>query len=107
MFIKIPSADDDYAAYKLGVALGKPVNVTSFLLERAMRAPFTLFNDDTGFMEARNADGSWAGGDRGWTEGRFTFHCHRFFLQILIHPLSHYQAISGHTLSTSYTIYPR
>jgi Glycosyl hydrolase family 92 len=34
-----------------------------------MRAPFTLYNDETGFMEARNADGSWAGEDRGWTEG--------------------------------------
>lgn len=62
-------AYDDYAAYKLGVALGKPHNVTSFLLERAMRAPFTIFNIDTGFMEARNENGNWAGADRGWTEG--------------------------------------
>ena len=38
-----------------------------------MRTPFTLFNPDTGFMEARNEDGSWAGEDRGWTEGVFTF----------------------------------
>ena len=35
-----------------------------------MRTPFTLFNDATGFMEARNADGSWAGEDNGWTEGK-------------------------------------
>jgi putative alpha-1,2-mannosidase len=70
-----PAIDDDYAAYKLGVALGKPLNVTSFLLERAMRTPFTLFNADTGFMEARNQDGSWAAEDRGWTEGMFTFNC--------------------------------
>ncbi|RDB30237.1 hypothetical protein Hypma_007086 [Hypsizygus marmoreus] len=62
-------AYDDYAAYKLAVALNKPANVTSFLLNRALSAPFTLFNDATGFMEARNADGSWAGGDSGWTEG--------------------------------------
>ena len=61
--------DDDYAAYVLARELGKPENVTSFLLERAMRAPFLLFNDATGFMEARNADGSWAGEDNGWTEG--------------------------------------
>jgi len=61
--------DDDYAAYVLARELGKPENVTSFLLERAMRAPFSLFNDATGFMEARNADGSWAGEDNGWTEG--------------------------------------
>jgi putative alpha-1,2-mannosidase len=71
--------DDDYAAYKLGVTLGKPLNVTSFLLERALRTPFTLFNADTGFMEARNQDGSWAGEDCGWTEGMFTF-----FLSIVI-----------------------
>ncbi|KAG5652187.1 hypothetical protein H0H81_005986 [Sphagnurus paluster] len=62
-------AYDDYAAYKLAVALGKPEEITSFLLERSLRAPFTLFNSDTGFMEARNADGSWAGEDNGWTEG--------------------------------------
>ncbi len=31
--------------------------------------PFTLFNKQTGFMEARNKDGSWAGDTRGWTEG--------------------------------------
>ncbi|KIM42607.1 glycoside hydrolase family 92 protein [Hebeloma cylindrosporum] len=62
-------AYDDYAAYVLARELGKPENVTSFLLERAMRAPFLLFNDATGFMEARNADGSWAGEDNGWTEG--------------------------------------
>ncbi|KAG2014320.1 glycosyl hydrolase [Coprinopsis cinerea AmutBmut pab1-1] len=62
-------AYDDYAAYVLARELGKPQNVTEFLLKRAMNAPFTLYNDETGFMEARNADGSWAGEDRGWTEG--------------------------------------
>ena len=62
--------DDDYAAYVLARELGKPANVTNFLLERALRTPFTLFNDATGFMEARNADGSWAGEDNGWTEGK-------------------------------------
>ncbi|KAF5309206.1 hypothetical protein D9619_012815 [Psilocybe cf. subviscida] len=62
-------AYDDFAAYTLAVSLGKPANVTQFLRERAMRAPFTIFNKDTGFMEARNADGSWAGPDNGWTEG--------------------------------------
>ncbi len=28
-----------------------------------------IFNNETGFMEARNANGSWAGQDAGWTEG--------------------------------------
>lgn len=35
-----------------------------------MHAPFTLYNNVTGFMEARNKDGSWAGDTRGWTEGK-------------------------------------
>lgn len=65
--------DDDYAAYKLAVAFEKPANVTDFLLERGLRAPFTLFNDETGFKEARNADGSWTGEDNGWTEGSYPF----------------------------------
>ncbi|KAI0365464.1 glycoside hydrolase family 92 protein [Pilatotrama ljubarskyi] len=34
-----------------------------------LSAPFTIFNNATGFMEARNADGSWAGQTAGWTEG--------------------------------------
>jgi putative alpha-1,2-mannosidase len=29
----------------------------------------TIFNNQTGFMEARFANGSWAGEDAGWTEG--------------------------------------
>ncbi|KAJ3553633.1 hypothetical protein NP233_g12601 [Leucocoprinus birnbaumii] len=49
--------------------LGKPENITSFLLDRSRRASFTLYNNNTNFMEARNADGSWAGPDSGWTEG--------------------------------------
>lgn len=40
-----------------------------FFRERAMNNPFTIFNYETGFMEARNASGAWAGPDNGWTEG--------------------------------------
>ena len=40
-----------------------------FFRNRSVFAPSTLFNNATGFMEARNADGSWAGPDNGWTEG--------------------------------------
>ena len=61
--------DDDYAAYVLALHLGKPQTVTDFLYERAMRTPFLIYNNATGFMEARNANGSWAGPDNGWTEG--------------------------------------
>lgn len=34
-----------------------------------MVAPFTIYNNETDFMEARNASGAWAGEDEGWTEG--------------------------------------
>lgn len=36
---------------------------------RATVNPFVIYNEATGFMEARNANGSWAGPDEGWTEG--------------------------------------
>lgn len=29
----------------------------------------TIYNHETGFMEARNDDGTWAGREQGWTEG--------------------------------------
>ena len=61
--------DDDYAAYVLALHLGKPQTVTDFLYERAMLAPFLIYNNATGFMEARKANGNWAGPDNGWTEG--------------------------------------
>jgi putative alpha-1,2-mannosidase len=28
-----------------------------------------MWNAETGFMEAKNSDGSWAGPNAGWTEG--------------------------------------
>jgi len=62
-------AYDDYAAYILALQLGKPETITDFLYARAMRTPFSIYNNATGFMEARNANGSWAGPDNGWTEG--------------------------------------
>lgn len=42
---------------------------SSFFDERSKLASYSLFNPSTGFMEARNANGSWAGQDEGWTEG--------------------------------------
>ncbi|KAF8169034.1 glycoside hydrolase family 92 protein [Mycena galopus ATCC 62051] len=62
-------AYDDYALYRLAEALGKPAEIVNTLRDRAMTAPFTLFNNATGFIEARNTDGAWAGPDAGWTEG--------------------------------------
>ena len=63
------SPDDDYAAYILGRELQKDEKKLQLLYDRAMNNPFTIYNDATGFMEARNKDGSWAGPNRGWTEG--------------------------------------
>lgn len=64
--------DDDYAVYIAAKILGKPENITSLLLARAQHSPFTLFNNQTNFMEARNSDGSLAGPDAGWTEGSYS-----------------------------------
>ncbi|OBZ65464.1 hypothetical protein A0H81_14551 [Grifola frondosa] len=61
-------AYDDYAVSVLASALSKPDDAAHFRA-RALSAPFTIFNNDTDFMEARNADGAWAGQDAGWTEG--------------------------------------
>ncbi|KAL4255705.1 Peptide-N(4)-(N-acetyl-beta-glucosaminyl)asparagine amidase [Pleurotus pulmonarius] len=61
-------AYDDYAVYALAKALNKS-SEAAFFLNRSLEAPFSIFNEATGFMEARNADGSWAGEDAGWTEG--------------------------------------
>ena len=60
--------DDDYALSQLAAALGKDADAAHFKA-RAFSAPFTIFNNATGFMEARNASGPWAGQTAGWTEG--------------------------------------
>lgn len=63
-----PNVDDDYAVSVLAELLNKSSDA-AFFRKRGMENPFTIFNTETGFMEARNADGSWAGEDAGWTEG--------------------------------------
>jgi putative alpha-1,2-mannosidase len=60
--------DDDYAVSVLASYLSLTSNAT-FFLHRSLTSPYTLYNPSTGFIEARNADGSWAGEDEGWTEG--------------------------------------
>jgi putative alpha-1,2-mannosidase len=52
----------------LARALGRTADA-DFFAARSISAYKSIFNNDTGFMEARNASGAWAGGDRGWTEG--------------------------------------
>ncbi|KAF8511375.1 glycosyl hydrolase family 92-domain-containing protein [Gautieria morchelliformis] len=43
-------------------------DVADFLLARSQNYR-KIFNNETGFMEARVSNGSWAGEDAGWTEG--------------------------------------
>jgi putative alpha-1,2-mannosidase len=66
--LRLYQLDDDYAVSVLAEAMNHSRDAEIFR-NRANRNAFTLFNSETGFMEARNADGSWAGQDAGWTEG--------------------------------------
>ncbi|KAJ8518529.1 hypothetical protein ONZ45_g4439 [Pleurotus djamor] len=61
-------AYDDYAIGRFAQVLNK-TDAADFYLRRGLDNPFKLFNQETGFMETRNADGSLAGPDAGWTEG--------------------------------------
>ncbi len=61
-------SDDDYAISLFADALNKTEDAR-FYRERGLGNPFKIFNDETGFMEARDANGSFAGPDAGWTEG--------------------------------------
>ncbi|KAL5534025.1 hypothetical protein ACEPAG_485 [Sanghuangporus baumii] len=61
-------AYDDYAVAVLAAALNKTVDAR-FFGARSHSTYKSIFNSGTGFMEARNASGAWAGQDQGWTEG--------------------------------------
>ena len=58
---------DDYAVAQVAKAVGRMKDYR-FFLDRS-RAYGHIFNPATGFMQAKNADGSWASPDAGWTEG--------------------------------------
>ncbi|KAG1837349.1 glycoside hydrolase family 92 protein [Suillus tomentosus] len=59
---------DDFTVSVLAGLLNKSKE-ERFFRQRSLQNPFTIFNSLTGFMEARNASGAWAGPDNGWTEG--------------------------------------
>ncbi|KAH8107405.1 glycoside hydrolase family 92 protein [Phellopilus nigrolimitatus] len=61
-------AYDDHAAGALAALLNHTADA-AFFSARARSAYKTIFNNATGFMEARTAAGAWAGPARGWTEG--------------------------------------
>ena len=52
----------------LTTALNK-TDDAEFFRTRALTAPWTIFNNDTGFMQARLSKGSWGSETAGWTEG--------------------------------------
>lgn len=58
---------DDFAVSVVARETGHQ-DVADFLLARSQNYR-KIFNNDTGFMEARLSNGSWAGEDVGWTEG--------------------------------------
>lgn len=58
---------DDWCVAQVAKALGKTSDY-EFFLKRSQNYKH-LFNADTGFMQAKNYDGSWASPKAGWTEG--------------------------------------
>ena len=63
----LEDAYDDYAVAQVAKALGKTADY-QFFLNRSHNYEH-IFNRQTGFMRAKNSDGSWAAPDVGWTEG--------------------------------------
>ncbi|KAM5537830.1 hypothetical protein V8D89_008598 [Ganoderma adspersum] len=59
---------DDYAVSVLATALNK-TDDAAFFRARALASPWTIFNNNTGFMQARRSNGSWGSVTAGWTEG--------------------------------------
>jgi predicted alpha-1,2-mannosidase len=63
----LEDAYDDWCVAQIARQLGKPKDFEYFL-NRAHNYE-NIFNKSTGFMQARNFDGSWADPKVGWTEG--------------------------------------
>lgn len=63
----LEDAYDDFAVAQIARAVGKEADYRLFL-ERS-RNYRNLFNSASGFMQGKNADGSWADPGKGWTEG--------------------------------------
>ncbi len=63
----LEEAYDDFAVAEVAKAIGDQAGYRRFL-DRSLKYR-TLFNPATGFMQARNLDGSWASPTEGWTEG--------------------------------------
>ena len=63
----LEDAYDDFAVAQVAKAVGKDADYR-FFIERS-RDYRNLYNPTTGFMQGKNADGSWVDPAKGWTEG--------------------------------------
>jgi predicted alpha-1,2-mannosidase len=63
----LEDAYDDWCVAQIAKRLGK-MDDFQYFLNRSHNYE-NIFNKSTGFMQARNSDGSWASPDAGWTEG--------------------------------------
>ena len=63
----LEDAYDDWCVAQVAKSVGKMAEY-EFFLKRSLNYEH-LFNASTGFMQAKNSDGSWAGEKEGWTEG--------------------------------------
>jgi len=63
----LEDAYDDWCVAQVAKKLGK-MQEYEFFLKRSLNYEH-IFNSATGFMQAKNSDGSWAGEKDGWTEG--------------------------------------
>ncbi len=63
----LEEAYDDFAVAQVAKAVGDQAGYRRFL-DRSLKYR-VLFNPATGFMQARNLDGSWGSPTEGWTEG--------------------------------------
>jgi predicted alpha-1,2-mannosidase len=63
----LEDAYDDWCVAQIAKELGKKAEY-EFFLKRSLNYEH-VFNSATGFMQAKNSDGSWAGEKDGWTEG--------------------------------------
>lgn len=84
----LEDAYDDWCVAQVAKALGKTKDY-EFFLNRSLNYKH-IFNPATGFMQAKNADGSWASEKDGWTEGD-----HWVYTFAVFHDLPGLEALMG------------
>jgi len=84
----LEDAYDDWCVAQVAKALGKTEDYR-FFLKRSLNYKH-IFNPATGFMQAKNSDGSWAGEKDGWTEGD-----HWVYTFAVFHDLAGLEALMG------------